>query len=112
MQRGRAEVLVQGKRLRCTLAELVAAEEAPAPTRRRTEGLGLESVRPEIHLLGKRVEEALQELDRYLDRALLGSLDEVRIVHGHGTGRLRKAVPRNFADLIRSRRRPGCRLEP
>jgi DNA mismatch repair protein MutS2 len=34
----------------------------------------------------------LEALDLYLDRAMLGSFDEVRVVHGHGTGRLKKAV--------------------
>ena len=43
-------------------------------------------------LIGKTVDEALEEIDRFLDRATLGGLTEVRIVHGHGTGRLRSAV--------------------
>ncbi|HUP43192.1 MAG TPA: Smr/MutS family protein, partial [Thermoanaerobaculia bacterium] len=46
----------------------------------------------ELHLLGERVEPALQRLDDYLDRALLASRSEVRVVHGHGTGQLRNAV--------------------
>ncbi|HKI86943.1 MAG TPA: Smr/MutS family protein, partial [Thermoanaerobaculia bacterium] len=46
----------------------------------------------ELDLHGERVEEALERLERYLDRALLASYSEVRIVHGHGTGRLRRAV--------------------
>ena len=39
-----------------------------------------------------RVEPALGELDSFLDRSLLASRSEVRVVHGHGSGRLRKAV--------------------
>jgi DNA mismatch repair protein MutS2 len=46
----------------------------------------------EINLIGRRVEPALEDLDSYLDRALLASRREVRVVHGHGTGRLRDAV--------------------
>ena len=49
-------------------------------------------VSPEINLLGKTVDEALSELDKYLDDAYLAHLPSVRIVHGKGTGALRKAV--------------------
>ena len=50
------------------------------------------SVSTEINLLGKTVDEALAELDKYLDDAYLAHLPSVRIVHGKGTGALRKAV--------------------
>ena len=50
------------------------------------------SVSPEINLIGKTVDEALMELDKYLDDAYLAHLKSVRIVHGKGTGALRKDV--------------------
>lgn len=50
------------------------------------------SVRPEINLLGKTVDEAVAELDKYLDDALLSHLSTVRVVHGKGTGALRKGI--------------------
>ena len=50
------------------------------------------SVSPEINLLGKTVDEALTELDKYLDDAYLAHLSSVRIVHGKGTGALRNAI--------------------
>ena len=50
------------------------------------------SVSAEINLLGKTVDEALAELDKYLDDAYLAHLPSVRIVHGKGTGALRKGV--------------------
>lgn len=50
------------------------------------------SVSTEINLLGKTVDEALSELDKYLDDAYLAHLPSVRIVHGKGTGALRNAV--------------------
>ena len=50
------------------------------------------SVRPEINLLGRTVDEAVAELDKYLDDALLAHLYTVRVVHGKGTGALRKGI--------------------
>ena len=50
------------------------------------------SVRPEINLLGRTVDEAVAELDKYLDDALLTHLYTVRVVHGKGTGALRKGI--------------------
>ena len=50
------------------------------------------SVSPEINLLGKTVDEACAELDKYLDDAALAHLEQVRIVHGKGTGALRNGV--------------------
>ncbi len=46
----------------------------------------------ELNLLGKTVDEALSELDKYLDDAYLAHMPSVRIVHGKGTGALRNAV--------------------
>lgn len=49
-------------------------------------------ISPELNLLGRTVDEALSELDKYLDDAYLARLSTVRIVHGKGTGALRSAV--------------------
>jgi DNA mismatch repair protein MutS2 len=67
------------------------------------------SVPPELNLIGQRVEPALEELESYIDRALLAARKEIRIVHGHGSGRLRQAV----REHLRSHRgvdsmRPGA----
>ncbi len=50
------------------------------------------TISPEINLIGKTVDEAIAVLDKYLDDAYLAHLNSVRIVHGKGTGALRKAV--------------------
>lgn len=113
LEDGRAEVLVKGKRVRCRPEELapatpggpgtpnrrerraLIAEEAarPAPGRAKEGDLDESiAVPPELNLIGMRVEPALEELDAYIDRALLASRKQVRVVHGHGSGRLRQAV--------------------
>jgi DNA mismatch repair protein MutS2 len=72
-----------------------AAAQAAAGTGRRHRGGDLDetaAVPAEINLIGVRVEPALEQLDGYLDRALLAARREVRVIHGHGTGRLRQAV--------------------
>ena len=50
------------------------------------------AISPEINLLGKTVDEACAELDKYLDDAALSHLEQVRVVHGKGTGALRAGV--------------------
>ena len=46
----------------------------------------------EINVIGKRAEEAREEVDKFLDSAAMASVDRVRIVHGHGMGILKKAI--------------------
>jgi DNA mismatch repair protein MutS2 len=46
----------------------------------------------EINIIGKRAEEARDEVDKFLDSASMASVDRVRIVHGHGMGILRRVI--------------------
>jgi len=115
LEDGRAEVLVHGKRVRSRAEELVPAaaavtttatpptgvRAAAATARARPRGAAAAASRDldeaaaapsEINLIGIRVEPALEQLDSYLDRALLASRRQVRVIHGHGTGRLRQAI--------------------
>lgn len=46
----------------------------------------------ELKLIGQRVDEALAELERFIDQAILAELKEIRIIHGIGTGTLQRAV--------------------
>ena len=46
----------------------------------------------EINVIGQRAEEAVEQVDRFLDSAALASVDRVRIIHGHGMGVLKRAV--------------------
>lgn len=77
--------------------ELIDEPVVTAPTLQRT-GAGKikmsksANISTEINLLGKTVDEAVAELDKYLDDAYIAHLSSVRIVHGKGTGALRKGV--------------------
>jgi DNA mismatch repair protein MutS2 len=46
----------------------------------------------EINVIGKRAEEAREEVDKFLDSAAMASVDRVRVVHGHGMGILKKVI--------------------
>lgn len=105
-----AEVVVNGKRVRCAAADLVVGEDrggpgsaAPAGKKDRwaqaagLDHLAVRAIEPELHLRRMLVDEALEKLDQYLDRAIRSGLSEVRLIHGHGTGRLRSAVRAELA---------------
>jgi DNA mismatch repair protein MutS2 len=51
-----------------------------------------DEMRMEINLIGRTVDEATEELEKYLDRAFLAGLPRVRVIHGHGAGILRRGV--------------------
>jgi len=63
-----------------------------AEPRRHTTHVKSQSISPEINLIGKNVDEACAELDKYLDDALIAHLPRVRIIHGRGTGALRAGI--------------------
>ncbi len=56
-------------------------------------------ISPEINLIGKNADDAIADLDKYLDDAFLANLSSVRIVHGKGSGILRKAVQKHLKTL-------------
>jgi DNA mismatch repair protein MutS2 len=49
-------------------------------------------VSPEINLIGRTAEDARELVDKFLDEAFLGDLPQIRIIHGFGTGALKRAV--------------------
>ena len=57
------------------------------------------SISPEINLIGMTVDEAIPVLDKYLDDAYLSHLNQVRVVHGRGTGALKAGVHRHLKKL-------------
>jgi DNA mismatch repair protein MutS2 len=95
----RALVISKGKRLWVELDELEVQDDGGTAPRRPTVLVeaGEEPDR-ELMLLGMDGERAREEVERFLDRALTAGTATVRIVHGHGTGVLRRVV----ADVCRS----------
>ena len=87
-------------RSQVNISDLEIIDEKPAYLKKTTRAGGKGkikmskslSVSTEINLLGKTVDEAIAELDKYLDDASLAHLSSVRIVHGKGTGALRKGI--------------------
>ena len=91
---GEVELAVGGKRLRVPRAELIPLAGA-APKTARVEGPARgqrPAVPAEINLVGLTVDEALPRVDKLLDDAALSDRRELRVIHGFGEGRLRKAV--------------------
>lgn len=97
----RATVLIKGKKMQLEASDLQLAqkkgdrqkEQKGRQPKRETAPSDVEpTVSAELNLIGQRVEEALEESDRFLDRALLDGRGAVRLIHGHGTGRLRDAI--------------------
>jgi DNA mismatch repair protein MutS2 len=95
----------------------VVAEPAPAPPSadRATDELRRRAaarITPQLDLRGERVEAALERLDAYLDEAMLAGLDSVAIIHGAGTGALRRSIRDRLAEHPRVRgTRSGRREE-
>ncbi|HEY3056883.1 MAG TPA: Smr/MutS family protein [Thermoanaerobaculia bacterium] len=92
----KAVLIVAGKKMTVKVSDLVGM---------RDEGRGMKARRPvspqpsslipqtaELNLIGQRVDDALEESDKFLDRALLEGKQAVRIIHGFGTGKLRSAI--------------------
>ncbi|HXG59119.1 MAG TPA: Smr/MutS family protein [Thermoanaerobaculia bacterium] len=92
----KAVLAVDGRKMTVELRDLVPIErKAERPTRHAASaGSGDDAVvvSAELNLIGQRVDDAIEESDRFLDRALLEGRRAVRIIHGFGTGALRKAI--------------------
>lgn len=95
-----AEVLVGNLRLNIRAGDLYKTvsgkKRAEAPKEKvrvvRNISSAAGSVQTEINLLGMTVPEAIEETDAFIDRAVLSGLEEVKIVHGIGTGKLREGI--------------------
>jgi DNA mismatch repair protein MutS2 len=101
-RKGRVSVQIAGAKISLSRDQLSAPESSPDQKARAesspaaAEPMALPPMRlggiVEVHLRGLRAEEALDRLDEFLDRAAAEGRDEIRVVHGIGTGALRSAV--------------------
>jgi len=103
---GEAEVRVKALRFREKLINLELVQAAPEakPQKGKLETLkraaateihlsaAEQNTRSELNVIGQTTDEAVDAVDKFLDEASLASLSQVRIVHGHGTGALRRAI--------------------
>jgi DNA mismatch repair protein MutS2 len=102
----KVDVEIRGKRMRVALSDLrqgppagtPAAPRHPGGSNRPAPGPGVEGRAAELVLIGNTVDEALDRVAKFLDDALLTDERRLRVVHGHGTGRLREAVRAYFKD--------------
>lgn len=107
-----AEVRVKSLRFREKLANLERVELSAAAKATSSKFAGLRpskrnevqlkpvqgNGRSELNVIGQTTDEAVDAVDKFLDEASLASLSQVRIVHGHGTGALRKAIAELLKD--------------
>jgi DNA mismatch repair protein MutS2 len=94
---GKAVLNVNGRKMTVDVKDLVpigGAESGERKAQKVAVGRSDDAVAisAELNLIGQRVDDALDESDKFLDRALLEGKQAVRIIHGFGTGRLRQAI--------------------
>ena len=95
-----AEIEAGPLRMKVAVDEIIgiegvkALQSVPAASRNVTvtSQRGEDTASGEINVIGMRVEEATERVDKYLDEAALANQTRVRIIHGHGTGALRKGL--------------------
>ena len=95
--RGKVDVTVDNLAFNVDIAEVYVPEHEieapPAPEVRTRQVTPAKRVATnELNLIGKRVDVSLEELDKFIDDALMSGFDTIRIIHGIGTGALRTAV--------------------
>jgi DNA mismatch repair protein MutS2 len=95
---GSADVDVRGKRLRARVAELrvlvpaSAVGASPSRVRVNVELQPRDAVSTELNVIGSTADEALSRVERFLDDVIVAERRSVRIIHGYGTGQLRRSV--------------------
>lgn len=89
------EIDVRGKRMRAKAQDvrvIGGPSNKPAPVRVNVDLKPREGLLSEVNVIGCTVEEAVDRVSRFLDDTMVTDLREVRIVHGFGTGQLRKGI--------------------
>lgn len=105
LQKGEAEVLCGNIRMRCKISDLSVAMEQKAQPKKQPKWQKnnervqvTKSLKPkpaptlEINVIGMTVDEAIPDVEAFIDSAVISNLEEIRIVHGVGTGKLRAGI--------------------
>lgn len=94
-----AEVQCGSVKLHCKLSELklTGEEKSPVQKVKIIRNIPLSQPVLEINVLGMTVEEAIYEVDNFIDRAVTDNLEEIKVIHGVGTGKLKSAISRHLA---------------
>jgi DNA mismatch repair protein MutS2 len=91
-----AEVEVRGKRFRAHTGELrvldAPGKPEPAPDRVNVQLQPREHASGELLLVGHTVDQAIDRIEKFLDESLLTGQRTIRLIHGFGTGQLKKAI--------------------
>jgi len=89
-----AEIDVRGKRMRAKLKDLraIGGSPPPATVRVNVDLQPREGSLSELNVIGQTVDEAITRLEKFLDETTVTDQHTIRIVHGHGTGQLRRAI--------------------
>lgn len=100
VRKNKAQVLVNGRKVNVSLDQLTLTKKPKAlksPAKKGGSGRSFAPFPLELNIIGMRVEEGIRALDHYLDQATYHNVKNVRIIHGMGTGALRKAVWEDLA---------------
>ncbi|MDE5721361.1 MAG: Smr/MutS family protein [Clostridia bacterium] len=105
-KKGEAEISCGGMTLRCKVSDLLIDGNAETNNKNLNAKDKVKIIKNfssntqpvlEINVLGLTVEEALYEVDNFIDRAVTDNLEEIKVIHGVGTGKLKNAISRHLA---------------
>ena len=98
VSKGEAEVECGSMKLHCRIDGLLLTGEKKSERGkvRIVKNIPVSAPLLEINVLGMTVEEALYEVDNFIDKAVTDNLEEIKVIHGVGTGRLREAIARRL----------------
>ena len=115
-QKRMAEIIVGNMRMRINRDYVERAEKHP-PSKEEHVSVSVSEIEvPEINVRGMRVEEALVEVDRFVDRAIVHGTSRLKILHGIGTGRLMTAIRSHLSeagyvkDVIKDEKNSGITI--
>ncbi|MEP6995684.1 MAG: Smr/MutS family protein, partial [Acidobacteriota bacterium] len=98
-----AHMEIQGKRLKVRRKDLEPPQKGSPKATARSRGTvstpapdSTGGPTPEVHVIGQRLDEAVDAVARALDQAVMAGAGRLRVIHGHGTGRLRAGIREEF----------------